>query len=240
MDLPDVTDKDVESGVCNTRPLFVRSFVNFDEPELLEARTLPVRSGPRKQLRLARHGRPLHPQSGKLGQPVMSTIIDDFDPIAFRNTLGHYASGITIISGIDETGPQGFTCQSFYSVSIDPPLVSFSVMKNSNTYPRIRQTDSFAVNVLSQHQHKVSNQFARKGSDRWAGIPWTSTRAGNPVIEDTLMWLDSDIWAEHDAGDHLIVVGKVKEMSQADWHVHEPLLYFKGKYRYLRQEEDLV
>jgi 3-hydroxy-9,10-secoandrosta-1,3,5(10)-triene-9,17-dione monooxygenase reductase component len=162
------------------------------------------------------------------------------DPRAFRDTLGQYASGITIISGIDETGPVGFTCQSFYSVSTEPPLISFSVMKTSTTYPRIRETGKFAVNVLSHHQHTVSNQFARKGSDKWAGISWTPTQAGNPVIEDTLMWLDCDIWAEHDAGDHLIVLGKVNEMSPASWHIHEPLLYFKGQYRYLRQEEDVA
>jgi flavin reductase (DIM6/NTAB) family NADH-FMN oxidoreductase RutF len=65
-----------------------------------------------------------------------------FDARAFRDTLGHYASGITIISGIDDEGPIGFTCQSFYSVSTEPPLVSFSVMTNSTTYPRVRDTGS--------------------------------------------------------------------------------------------------
>ncbi|MET4901156.1 flavin reductase family protein [Paenarthrobacter sp. CC6] len=172
----------------------------------------------------------------------MTTIVEQqsIDPRAFRDTLGHYASGITIISGSDETGPIGFTCQSFYSVSTEPPLISFSVMKTSTTYPRIRETGKFAVNVLSQHQDKVSNQFARKGSDKWAGIAWTPTQAGNPVIQDTLMWLDCDIWAEHDAGDHLIVLGKVNEMSPANWHIHEPLLYFKGQYRYLREEENIA
>jgi 3-hydroxy-9,10-secoandrosta-1,3,5(10)-triene-9,17-dione monooxygenase reductase component len=172
-------------------------------------------------------------------EAAMNTALEQrsIDPRLFRDTLGHYASGITIISGIDGTGPIGFTCQSFYSVSAEPPLVSFSVMKTSTTYPRIRETGIFAVNVLSHHQHTVSNQFAKKGSDKWAGVPWAGTQAGNPVINDTLMWLDCDIWAEHDAGDHLIVLGKVNEMSPSDWHVHEPLLYFKGKYRYLRPEE---
>ena len=76
-----------------------------------------------------------------------------FDPRVFRDTLGHYASGITIISGVDEQGPIGFTCQSFYSVSTEPPLVSFSVMTNSTTYPRVRSTGKFAVNVLAHDQH---------------------------------------------------------------------------------------
>ena len=75
-------------------------------------------------------------------------------------------------------------------------------MTNSTTYPRIRETGKFSVNVLSHDQHTVSNQFARKGTDKWAGIDWTPTAGGNPVIADTLMWLDCDIWAEHEAGDH--------------------------------------
>jgi flavin reductase (DIM6/NTAB) family NADH-FMN oxidoreductase RutF len=157
-----------------------------------------------------------------------------FDQRAFRDALGHFASGITIISGVDDEGPIGFTCQSFYSVSMDPPLISFSVMTNSTTYPRIRETGKFAVNVLSHHQDAVSSQFARKGTDKWAGIDWTPTSAGNPAINDTAMWLDCDIWAEHEAGDHYIVIGKVNEMSSAEWHRHDPLLFFKGAYRHLR------
>lgn len=159
------------------------------------------------------------------------------DQRLFRDTLGHYASGITIITGTDEQGPIGFTCQSFYSVSMDPPLVSFSVMTNSTTYPRIRETGRFAVNVLAHHQDAVSTQFARRGTDKWAGIDWVPTAAGNPVITDSLMWLDCDLWAEHEAGDHLIIIGKVREMSTAEWHRHEPLLYFKGRYRHLRDIE---
>jgi 3-hydroxy-9,10-secoandrosta-1,3,5(10)-triene-9,17-dione monooxygenase reductase component len=163
-----------------------------------------------------------------------------FDPRVFRDTLGHYASGITIISGIDQGGAIGFTCQSFYSVSTEPPLVSFSVMTNSTTYPRVRESGKFAVNVLAHDQHTVSNQFARKGTDKWAGIDWTPTAAGSPVIADTLMWLDCDIWAEHEAGDHFIVIGRVNEMSPAEWHMREPLLYFKGQYRHLRDPDTLV
>lgn len=159
---------------------------------------------------------------------------DTIDPRAFRDALGHFASGVTIVSGIDEDGPIGFTCQSFYSVSMDPPLISFSVMRTSTTYPRIRETGRFAVNVLSHDQDAVSSQFARSGSDKWAGVSWTTTAAGDPVIEGTLLWLDCEIWAEHEAGDHLIVIGRVVETSPAHWRRHEPLLFFKGAYRHLR------
>jgi 3-hydroxy-9,10-secoandrosta-1,3,5(10)-triene-9,17-dione monooxygenase reductase component len=168
------------------------------------------------------------------GQRIQEIVIgDEIDPRSFRNTLGHYASGITIIAGFDGEEPVGFTCQSFYSVSTEPPLVSFSVMLNSTTYPRIRETGKFSVNVLSGTQHEISNQFARKGTDKWAGIDWNPTRNNNPIVSDTLMWLDCDILAEHEAGDHYIVVGRVNEMSTPEWHTGDPLLFFKGQYRHL-------
>lgn len=167
------------------------------------------------------------------------TLVDDArpvtDPRLFRDVLGHFASGITIISGVDDEGPVGFTCQSFYSVSMDPPLVSFSVMTNSTSYPRIRDTGTFVVNVLSHDQHHVSSQFARKGADKWAGVDWSPTLAGNPAIHDTLVWLECDIWAEHEAGDHSIVIGRVNEMSIAEVRTPEPLVFFKGAYRRLRE-----
>lgn len=161
------------------------------------------------------------------------TLASTLEPRAFRDALGHYASGITVIAGHDGDEPLGFTCQSFYSVSAAPPLISFSVMTNSSTYPRIRETGKFSVNVLSAAQQAISDQFARKGEDKWAGIDWDMTPGRNPAIADTLMWLDCRIVAEHRAGDHDIVIGEVLAMSPADWHDGAPLLYFKGKYRHL-------
>lgn len=161
------------------------------------------------------------------------------DARQFRDTLGLYASGITIVSGLDDAEPVGFTCQSFYSVSVEPPLVSFSVMKTSTSYPRIAPTGKFAVNVLAADQISVSGQFARKGSDKWAGIQWSPAASGNPIIERTLMWVDCEIWAEYDAGDHLIVIGKVVELSPSEWRTADPLLFFKGAYRHLREVDTI-
>lgn len=162
------------------------------------------------------------------------------DATAFRQTLGHYASGITVVTGEAGGAPVGFTCQSFYSVSVDPPLVSFSVMKASTTYPKIAQSGRFAVNVLAHDQDDVSNRFARRGTDKWSGIAWTPASSGNPLINDTLMWVDCELWAEFEAGDHLIVVGRVREMSPPEWHTREPLLYFKGTYRHLGEIAQLA
>lgn len=170
----------------------------------------------------------------------MTTTINNhnIDEALFRSTVGHYASGITIITGQDNQGPIGFTCQSFYSVSADPPLVSFSVMKTSTTYPRIHATGNFAVNILSRGQESASNQFGRRGTNKWAKIPWAQSAQGNPVLDGSLAWLDCRIWAEHDAGDHIIVLGQVVELGVTDEHLSEPLLYFEGRYRALRPNEN--
>lgn len=157
-----------------------------------------------------------------------------FDARTFRDTLGHYASGITVVTGCDGDELVGFTCQSFYSVSVNPPLISFSVMKTSTSYPRIAG-GRFAVNVLAGDQHHLSTQFARSGTDKWSGVDWMRSRSGNPVLDGVLMWVDCETWAVHEAGDHLVVIGRVVEMGSAQEAASEPLLYFKGAYRQLRE-----
>ncbi|WP_448651890.1 flavin reductase family protein [Pseudomonas fluorescens] len=152
------------------------------------------------------------------------------EPLHFREALGHYASGITVITSHLEGEPIGFTCQSFYSVSMSPPLVSFSVMSTSASYPKIRQAGRFVVNILSGEQVKISNQFARRGTDKWHGVDWLPSPLGNPIIAGSLHWLDCEIHAEHAAGDHLIVIGEVKALSLQDTAATQPLLYFKGQY----------
>lgn len=152
------------------------------------------------------------------------------DPLIFREALGHFASGITVITSHTDGEPIGFTCQSFYSVSMNPPLVSFSVMSSSASYPKIRQAGRFAVNILSGEQIRISNQFARRGADKWSGVKWQHSPLGNPIIAGNLNWLDCEIHAEHAAGDHLIVIGEVKALNLLEAAATQPLLYFKGQY----------
>ncbi|QIH08887.1 MULTISPECIES: flavin reductase family protein [unclassified Pseudomonas] len=159
--------------------------------------------------------------------PFPSTAIE---PMSFREALGHYASGITVITSHIDGEPIGFTCQSFYSVSMSPPLVSFSVMSNSASYPKIRQAGRFVVNILSGEQVSISNQFARRGTDKWRGVQWQESPLGNPIIAGSLHWLDCEIHAEHAAGDHLIVIGEVKALNLQEAAATQPLLYFKGQY----------
>ena len=130
----------------------------------------------------------------------MSLATTAIEPLRFREALGHYASGITVITSRIDGEPIGFTCQSFYSVSMSPPLVSFSVMSRSASYPKIRQAGRFTVNILSGEQVGISNQFARRGANKWQGVEWQASPLGNPIIAGSLHWLDCEIHAEHAAG----------------------------------------
>lgn len=160
----------------------------------------------------------------------MSLPCNAIEPLRFREALGHYASGITVITSLIDDEPLGFTCQSFYSVSMSPPLVSFSVMAKSYSYPKIRQAGRFAVNILSGEQISISNTFARQGADKWHSVEWQESPLGNPIIGGCLHWLDCEIHAEHAAGDHLIVIGEVKALNLQETAAMQPLLYFKGQY----------
>lgn len=153
------------------------------------------------------------------------------DSRLFRETVGHYASGITVIAGILDGQPVGFTCQSFHSLSLEPPLVSFSVMHSSTSWPKIRAAGTFSVNILASGQREISNAFARSGGDKWQGVAWSGTSSGNPVIEGSLAWVDCTLYEEHLAGDHRIVIGLVNDMSAAQPDKdQQPLIFFKGRY----------
>ncbi|WP_326565146.1 flavin reductase family protein [Amycolatopsis rhabdoformis] len=152
---------------------------------------------------------------------------DVLDSRAYRDALSRYASGVVVIGATAPQGERlGFTCQSFHSVSLEPPLISIGVAKTSSTYPLIRPTGRFAVSVLGDNHREVASAFARKGTDRWGGVVHHETAAGNPVLTESLMWLDCEIDAEHEAGDHHIVVGRVVEMSPG--HDANPLLFYRG------------
>lgn len=155
------------------------------------------------------------------------------DPRRFRDALGHYASGVTIIGGLVDDVPVGFTCQSFYSVSINPPLVSFCVMKSSTSWPKIRSVGKFSINVLSFKQSELSDKFSRSAHERWANVDWTINELNNPVIGGVLLCLDCSLFAEHEAGDHWITIARVNRLIETVEDSHSPLLYYKGRYHQL-------
>jgi len=152
------------------------------------------------------------------------------EPARFRKALGHYASGITVITSQSGDERIGFTCQSFYSVSMHPPLISFSVKASSYSYPIIKQAGQFAVNILTNKQIDLSNQFAMQGTEKWNNVDWQPSPLGNPIIDGTLHWLDCKVYAAHAAGDHIIVIGEVKALRLDDAEHQLPLLYYQGRY----------
>lgn len=151
------------------------------------------------------------------------------DGAAMREVLGHFASGVVVVTASGPEGLLGFTCQSFASLSLDPPLVSFAPALSSTTWPRIRAIGSFCVNVLAEDQEDVSAGFARMGIDRFAGVGWRPGPAdGHPLLDGVCAWVSCTLWREYDGGDHTIVAGLVRDLA-AD-PTRAPLLFHRGRY----------
>ncbi|WP_037855264.1 flavin reductase family protein [Streptomyces sp. NRRL S-340] len=155
-----------------------------------------------------------------------------------RETLGHFATGVVVVTARTPSGPVGFTCQSFTSLSLDPPLVSFAVARTSRTWPLIRDTAAFCVNVLGEEQEGVSAAFARPDGDRFRQVPWTPGHRGAPSLDGACAWIGCDLLDEYEGGDHTIVVGRVASLG-AD-PAREPLVFHRGRYRALARPEEAV
>lgn len=156
------------------------------------------------------------------------TDVTPIEPAHMRTVLGHFASGIVVITADTPDGPAGFTCQSFSSLSLDPPLVSFAPARSSTTWPRIRQVGRFCVNVLADEHAAVSSAFARSGTDKFAGVSWTPTPSGAPRLDGVAAWIDCTLHEELPGGDHTIVLGLVRCLD-ADAS-RTPLLFHRGAY----------
>lgn len=169
-----------------------------------------------------------------LPRPALRAVREDerapVDPAEFRRVLGHFASGVTLVTTVDEAGPTGFACQSFASLSLDPPLVAFMVARTSTTWPRIAAAGTFCVNILGADQGPLCRAFAVSGADKFAGVEWTPTPVtGTPRLTGTPAWIDCAITAVHTGGDHLIVVGRVEALGTDDTDT-EPLLFHRGRF----------
>ncbi|GAB3767657.1 flavin reductase family protein [Microlunatus parietis] len=154
------------------------------------------------------------------------------DQRAYRSALGRYASGLTVITCRTGDRLAGMTCQSFGSVSLDPPLVSVCLGTGTATLAAIEAAGSFCVNVLAGDQQGLSDRFGRPRPDRWLGLPWTPGAAGHPQLPGCLLWLDCTVSALVPAGDHLIVIASVDRLRLGD-PAAGPLLYYGGDYRRL-------
>ncbi len=166
----------------------------------------------------------------------MSETPDDntaFDAKQFRTVLGHFPTGVTIVSGLHDSTPVGFTIGSFTSVSLDPPLVGFLPMKDSETWAAMADSGSFCVNILSRQQADLCWKFAKSDNeaDRFVDVDWHAGATGSPIIDRAVAWIDCNVEDVFEMGDHLFVLGRVVALEADADHDGEgpfPLLFFKG------------
>jgi flavin reductase (DIM6/NTAB) family NADH-FMN oxidoreductase RutF len=151
------------------------------------------------------------------------------DQAAFRTVLGHYPTGVVVVTATGDDGPAGLAIGSFTSLSLDPPLILFCPGKTSTSWPRIEAAGAFCVNVLAEDQEQISRTFAGRGTDKFAGLGWRPAGAtGSPVLAGVLAWIDCRIERIDEGGDHWIVVGRVLDLEVE--REGRPLVFFRGGY----------
>ena len=147
------------------------------------------------------------------------------DQARFREVLGHFATGVTIVTALEDGEPVGFTCQSFAALSLDPPMVILAPSRSSTSWPRIREAGAFCVNILEEHQEALSRTFAVSGSDKFDGIGWKPGLTGAPVLEGSLATVECRLGEIFDGGDHELVTGLVVAMDIGEGG---PLLFYRS------------
>jgi 3-hydroxy-9,10-secoandrosta-1,3,5(10)-triene-9,17-dione monooxygenase reductase component len=149
----------------------------------------------------------------------------------FRSALGHFASGVTVVTMSDGKRQVGLTVSAFSSVSLNPPYILVCIDKNSSTLDVLKSAQTFAVNLLCDNQIDLSNRFASKTDDKFSGVDHHAGQLGAPILENTLGFVECKVVQEIDAGDHFIYLGEVVD---ANVNIDkQPLLYYHGKYRSL-------
>ncbi|APZ53304.1 flavin reductase family protein [Salipiger abyssi] len=148
------------------------------------------------------------------------------DPRAFRDALGRFVTGVTVITCATQDGPLGIAANSFASLSLDPPLVLWSPAKSSGRYPFFVAAQHFAIHILSSEQEAICRGFARSG-DSFDLAEWQRSPEGVPLIEDCVARFECEKVAEHDGGDHTILIGKVHRVATLPG---DPLIFCGGRY----------
>ena len=152
----------------------------------------------------------------------------EFDARDLRRAFGNFATGVTIVTTLDNEGTAcGFTANSFTSVSIDPPLLLVSIAKSAYGCPIFTASGGFAVNILARNQRELSNRFASAGSDKFAGLNWRAEITGSPIIDGVVAWFDCTHHEQVDAGDHVILLGRIENYAH---NTDAPLGFCRGAY----------
>ena len=152
-----------------------------------------------------------------------------FDSARFRQVLGHFPTGVCVVAGYDTSGaPVGLAIGSFFSISLEPPLVGFCAGHGSSTWPKLRDAGRFCINILGEDQEAVSRVFASKDADKFASVAWDKSPEGQPRLAGALAWIDCSLDQVHAAGDHDIAVAAVHGLEVTA--EHGPLVFFRGGY----------
>lgn len=154
---------------------------------------------------------------------------NSIDSAQFRNVLGHFPTGVTAVTAVLDGTPHGMAIGSFTSVSLEPPLVAFLPTKSSGSWGAIREAGTFCVNVLAADQMETCAVMASKAEDKFADVDWHAGPTGSPIIEGSVAYIDCEIEAVYDGGDHDIVVGRVVELDVTG-DDKDPMVFFKGGY----------
>ncbi len=154
------------------------------------------------------------------------------DSQVFRLAMSQFASGVAVVAGCLDGVPAGFVVQSFASLSLQPPLIVLCPARSSTSWPLLRASGAFCVNVLAQEQQHLSNRFSQSGIDKFAGVDWRPGATGSPVLPGVLAYIDCELREEHDAGDHTLAVGQVRDLGVQE-DDGKPLLYWRSDYRRL-------
>jgi len=161
-----------------------------------------------------------------------------FDPLELRRAFGCFVTGVTVVTAMDREGrPRGFTANSFTSVSLDPPLVLVCIARTAGSYPLFSTTAHFGINILSEQQRPISSRFASKEADKFAQVQWRPGHTGSPLIAGTVAWLDCRTEQKIDAGDHLILVGRVLDFQHC---AQTPLGFCRGNYLRFGLEQQAI
>ncbi|MCC3311700.1 flavin reductase family protein [Nocardia africana] len=162
-------------------------------------------------------------------EPVVQ--VDEISEATFKSVLSRFCSGVTVITALSGDQPIGFSCQSFSSLSLDPPRVCFFPARTSTSWPRIREVGRFCVNILAHDQADVCRALARSGTDKFAGVDWELSGNGSPRLSGALASIDCELDREVDGGDHTIVIARVTAL--AEHSEQAPLLFYRSSFERL-------
>jgi 3-hydroxy-9,10-secoandrosta-1,3,5(10)-triene-9,17-dione monooxygenase reductase component len=154
--------------------------------------------------------------------------IETMSQAEMRKALGQFASGVTVVTSMDDEGPIGFACQSFASVSLEPPLILFCADHRGRSWPRIRATGRFSINVLHEAQTDLCARFGGRAGRKFDGLDWELSKWSTPSLPGVLMRAHAEIHDVHTAGDHDVVIGRVLELESVT--EERPMIFFRGAF----------